>query len=149
MFSSLEPEVCVRSMLFGGVRSSSVLFDLGVTPLRVFAGLALSLGHGLAKFPVSAAFVSRVEGFGFPMPIVFAWAATATEIVGGVLLAIGLLTRPSAFFILCTMTTAVVFQHANDPFSGKEKALLFGFIALAFLCLGGGRWSIDARFSRR
>lgn len=139
----------MRSLLFGGVRSSSVLFELGLTPLRVFAGLALCLGHGLGKFPVSAAFVARVDGFGFPMPMLFAWAAAATEIVGGLLLAIGLLTRPSAFFIICTMTTAVVLQHANDPFSGKEKALLFGFIALAFLCLGGGRWSIDARLSKR
>lgn len=126
-----------------------MLFELGITPLRVFAGLALCLGHGLGKFPVSTAFVTRVDGFGFPMPMLFAWAATATEIVGGLLLAFGLLTRPSAFFIVCTMATAVVFQHANDPFSGKEKALLFGFIALAFLCLGGGRWSLDARLSKR
>lgn len=139
----------MRSLLFGGVRSSSVLMELGLTPLRMFAGLALCLGHGLAKFPPSPGFVSRVEAFGFPMPAVFAWAATGAEIVGGVLLAIGLLTRPAAFFILCTMTTAVVFQHANDPFSGKEKALLFGFIALAFLCIGGGRWSLDAKFARR
>ena len=47
------------------------------------------------------------------------------------------------------MTTAVVFQHANDPFAGKEKALLFGFTALAFLCVGAGRWSLDARMSKR
>lgn len=139
----------MRSLLFGGVRSTSVLFELGLTPLRVFTGLALCLGHGLGKFPPSPAFVSRVEGFGFPMPALFAWAATGTEIIGGLLLAIGLLTRPSAFFILCTMVTAVVFQHANDPFAGKEKALLFGFIALAFLCVGGGRWSVDARLARR
>ena len=139
----------MRSLLFGGVRSNSVLFELGLTPLRLFAGLALCLGHGLGKFPPSPGFISRVEGFGFPMPALFAWGAAGAEIVGGVLLAIGLLTRPAAFFILCTMTTAVVFQHANDPFAGKEKALLFGFIALAFLCVGGGRWSLDARFARR
>lgn len=139
----------MRGVLFGGVRSSSVLFEVGLTPLRLFAGLALCLGHGLAKFPPSAQFVTRVESFGFPMPALFAWAATGAEIVGGVLLAIGLLTRPASFVILCTMTTAVVFQHATDPFAGKEKALLFGFIALAFLCLGAGRWSVDARVARR
>lgn len=139
----------MRSVLFGGVRSSSVLFELGLTPLRVFAGLALCLAHGIAKFPPSTGFIARVEGFGFPTPMLFAWAATGAEIVGGLLLAIGLLTRPSALLILCTMTTAVVFQHANDPFAGKEKALLFGAVAFAFLCVGGGRWSLDARMSRR
>jgi putative oxidoreductase len=139
----------VRSLLFGGVRSSSVLQEIGLTPLRLFAGLALCLGHGLGKFPPSPGLVSRVEAFGFPMPALFAWAATGAEIVGGILLAIGLLTRPAAFFVVCTMATAVVFQHANDPFSGKEKALLFGFVAFAFLCIGGGRWSLDAKFVRR
>lgn len=139
----------MRSLLFGGMRSGSVLFEIGITPLRLFAGLALCLGHGLAKFPPSAAFVSRVDAFGFPMPVLFAWAAAGAEIVGGILLAIGLLTRPASLFILCTMTTAVVFQHANDPFAGKEKAMLFGFVAFAFLWIGAGRWSVDARLSRR
>src|SRR5690606_20450805 len=136
-------------MLFGGVRSSSVLFEIGLTPLRVFAGLALCLAHGLEKFPPSPAFVARVEGFGFPHPAVFAGAAAGAEIIGGVLLAVGLLTRPAAFFILCTMATAAIFEHATDPFALKERAFLYGATAFAFLCLGGGRWSVDARFSRR
>lgn len=139
----------MRSMLFGGIRSSSVLFEVGLTPLRVFSGLALCLAHGLAKFPPPPAFVARVESLGFPSPAIFAWAATGAEIVGGVLLAIGLLTRPAAFLILCTMATAAIFELANNPFRDKEPALLYGAIALAFLCLGGGRWSVDARFSRR
>jgi putative oxidoreductase len=81
--------------------------------------------------------------------VLFAWSAAAAETVGGLLLAIGLLTRPSAFFIICTMTVAVVFQHANDPFTGKERALLFGAIALCFLFTGAGRWSIDAAIVKR
>ncbi len=139
----------MRGFLFGGIRGSSGLFELGITPLRIFAGLALSLGHGLGKLPPSPAFIDRVAGFGFPMPAIFAWSATASELVGGLLLALGLLTRPSAFFIACTMGVAVVYQHANDPFSGKEKALLFGAIALCFLCIGAGRWSIDAALAKR
>jgi putative oxidoreductase len=145
----VSEEVVVRGVLCGGVRGSSALFELGLTPLRVFAGLALALGHGLGKLPPSAGFIERVGGFGFPVPVLFAWGATASELVGGMLLAIGLLTRPSAFFILCTMTVAVVFQHANDPFSGKEKAMLFGFIAIGFLFVGAGRWSVDALLQKR
>jgi putative oxidoreductase len=126
-----------------------MLFELGVTPMRIFAGLALSLAHGLGKIPPSQGFIDRIAGFGFPAPVLFAWSAAAAETVGGLLLAIGLLTRPSAFFIICTMTVAVVFQHANDPFTGKERALLFGAIALCFLFTGAGRWSIDAAIVKR
>lgn len=139
----------MRRLLFGGVPSRSWLFELGITPLRVVAGLSLSLGHGLGKWPPSERFVASVAGFGFPVPELLAWAAAVAELVGGLLLAVGLLTRPSALMILCTMTVALLFQHADDPFAVKEKALLFGAIATAFLCLGAGRWSLDARLVKR
>jgi putative oxidoreductase len=141
--------VRVRSFLFGGVKANSRLFDLGLLPLRVFAGLALLLAHGLAKVPPSDSFIAGVAQMGFPSPTAFAWAAAASEVVGGALLAIGLLTRPSAFFILCTMLTAGVLRHANDPFAGKEKAFLFAATAFLFLCVGAGRYSADARLVRR
>lgn len=139
----------MRALLFGGVKGSSRLFDLGVLPLRVFAGVALAIAHGLGKVPPSPQFVDNVGGFGFPVPTVFAWAATAAEVGGGLLLAVGLLTRPSAFLILCTMAVAAFLEHARDPFAAKEKAFLFGHIAFLFLCVGAGRYSLDARFVKR
>jgi putative oxidoreductase len=136
-------------VLFGGARGNSSAFDLGLLPLRVYAGLALALAHGLGKLPPSPRFVDTVAGFGLPYPGVFAWAAGASEFLGGLLLAAGLLTRPSAFFILCTMLVAGVLQHANDPFSQKEKAFLFAGTAFLFLCVGAGRYSLDARMVKR
>ncbi len=139
----------MRSLLFGGVRSGSRLFDLGVLPVRVCAGLALVLAHGLAKVPPSTQFVEHVAGFGFPVPGLFAWAAAFAEVGGGLLLALGLLTRPAALLILCNMVVAFVFAHAQDPFAAKEKAFLFGNIAFLFLCVGAGRFSVDARVVKR
>jgi putative oxidoreductase len=139
----------MRSLLFGGVKGSSRMFDFGLLPLRVCAGLALALAHGLQKVPPTPQFVEHVAGFGFPVPGLFAWAAAFAEVGGGILLALGLLTRPAAFLILCNMVVAFVFAHAQDPFPLKEKALLFGNIAFLFLCLGAGRFSLDARFVKR
>ena len=139
----------MRSLLFGGVKSGSRLFDIGVLPVRVSAGVALALAHGLVKLPPPPQFVEHVASFGFPAPGLFAWASAFAEVGGGLLLALGLLTRPAAFLILCNMTVAFFFAHAQDPFAAKEKALLFGNIAFLFLCVGAGRFSLDARFGKR
>ncbi len=139
----------MRSILFGGIKSSSRLFDIGVLPVRVASGIALALAHGLQKLPPSPQFVEHVAGFGFPMAGVFAWASAFAEVGGGLLLALGLLTRPAAFVIVCNMAVAFFFAHAQDPFAAKEKAMLFGTIAFLFLCIGAGRYALDARFVKR
>jgi putative oxidoreductase len=55
-----------------------------------------------------------------------------------------LLTRPAAFLILCVMLTAFFGVHINDPFAKQESALMYGFIALAFLIVGSGRYGLDS-----
>ena len=137
----------VRNFLVGTTTNARST-DLGLLLLRVFTGLALALAHGRGKFPPSPRFIEGVERMGFPMPELFAWAAASAELIGGALLVVGLLTRPSAFFILLTMATAGFIRHAPDPFSGKEKAFLFGVVAVLFLLAGAGRYSLDALFRR-
>jgi putative oxidoreductase len=138
----------MRKLLFGTTINPAVT-DSGLFALRVFAGLALLLAHGLGKIPPTERFVASVGAMGFPAPIVFAWAAGLSETIGGALLALGLATRPSALFILFTMATAGFIRHAEDPFLGKERALLFMMVALLFLLAGAGRYSIDAWIQRK
>ena len=133
----------MRRFLFGGARPDSPLFDFGVTSFRVFAGLVLALFYGMMKFPPAEAFVQRVAGWGFPFPPAFAWASTLTEVVGGVLLAIGLFTRPVAVLILVQMTVVLTLAVVGTPFRTQLPALHYVFIGLLFLCIGGGRWSVD------
>jgi len=64
------------------------------------------------------------------------------------LIAIGLFTRPAAFFVMCTMGVAFFLQHRADPFQRKELALAYGVIALVILLLGAGRFGLDALFRR-
>lgn len=140
---------CIGNALFGGMTPPTILGDVGLTVLRVFAGLSMGLAHGYGKLPVSDQFVEGVANMGFPMPEVFAWAAALAECVGGLLLAAGLLTRTSALFIAGTMIVAAFITHGSDPFRVKEMALLYGCIAIAFLFVGGGRFSIDFALRRR
>lgn len=123
--------------------------DLGLLILRVVAGLALALAHGINKLPPTDRFVAGVAEMGFPAPVLFAWAAGIAEFAGGLLLAIGLLTRPAALLIVVTMAVATFIRQAGDPFTEREAAVLHGTIALLFLIAGPGRLSVDAMLGRR
>jgi putative oxidoreductase len=66
-----------------------------------------------------------------------------SEFVGGLLLALGLLTRPAATFVLITLTVAAVDIHSGDPFAKRELALAYAVVALSLMLGGGGRYSLD------
>jgi putative oxidoreductase len=133
----------MKSLLFGGSGGGSALADFGLMLLRVFAGLAMALGHGLGKFPVSEGFIDAVGKMGFPAPAFFAYSAALAETAGGILLALGLLTRPAAAFVLFTMTVAFFGVHLQDEFGRQERALLYAFVALVFVLAGSGRFGVD------
>jgi putative oxidoreductase len=136
------------AFLFGTRDRSSLPVELSLLAARVYAGLALSLAHGFGKIPPSAQFADGVGAMGFPAPLAFAWAAALAEAGGGLLLAIGLLTRPAALSVAVTMAVAGFVRHAADPFRVKEPAFLFLVVALVFAARGGGRFSVD-RLLRR
>ncbi|HEX2094261.1 MAG TPA: DoxX family protein [Longimicrobiaceae bacterium] len=136
-------------LLSAGAEGQTAAAATGLLLLRVFAGLGLALGHGMGKLPPKPGFVRGVTEMGFPVPELFAWASGLAEFGGGLLLALGLLTRPAAFFVLGNMAVASFLRHAGDPFDEREKALLYAAIALCFLLTGPGRYSLDALLWRR
>lgn len=139
----------LKQILFGGETGLSPLANAGLTLLRIFAGVAMALGHGLGKMPPSERFVESTASLGFPLPGLFAWSAALAEFLGGAFLALGLFTRPASFFIIITMLVAVFGVHLNDPFGRKELALMYLFVALCFLLKGANDWSIDAFLRRK
>ena len=120
--------------------------SLGLFVLRVAAGASLAYLHGWAKFhdpDMKSKFFSGVEGMGLPGGHYMAWAAIVAELVGGALLAAGFLTRVWAFMIAGVMGVAIFKVHLHQGWAAMEPAILYGGIAIAFLCGGPGRFSID------
>ena len=88
---------------------------IGATILRV-AVASVPLIHGLAR--VRLGIVDDFGGFlsasGFPGGDAIAWALTVVEIVGGPLLAAGLLVRPLAIWFACQIATGIAMVHARE-----------------------------------
>ena len=80
------------------------------------------------------------------------WWAGMIEIVGGVLLLVGLFTRPVAFILSGELAFAYFIGHAPRSFfplvNNGEAAVLFCFVFLYLAFAGGGPWSVDARLRR-
>jgi putative oxidoreductase len=132
-----------RDWLFGTF-TTGPLGDAGMMLLRVYAGLALAFQHGRGKIPPSEGFQGMVGGLGFPAPELFAWMAGLAEFGGGILLALGLLTRPVAAILVLHFLVVAFLAHAGDPFARRELPLFFLFTALMFTLTGAGRYALDA-----
>ncbi len=148
-FTGKGIEMVLSRFIVGGVELKERWVDALMALPRIFGGLALSLSFGLGKFPVPERFVENMGALGFPLPALFAWAAVMSEVLGGFLLALGLLTRPSAFFIICTMLVAAFLQKADAGLSEKLPALFFLVISHYALIFGSGRFGLDALLRRR
>ncbi|HEY9215245.1 MAG TPA: DoxX family protein [Ancylobacter sp.] len=70
------------------------------------------------------------------------------ELIGGVLLLIGLFTRPVAFLLSGMTAVAYFMVHAGRDFypinNGGELAALYCFVFFYFVFSGPGPWSVDA-----
>ena len=71
------------------------------------------------------------------------------ELIGGVLVMIGLMTRPAAFICSGTMAVAYWMAHGSQSFfpivNGGEISALYCFAFLYIAARGAGIWSIDKR----
>jgi putative oxidoreductase len=132
------------------------------TPLPIrLALVAAFIAHGSQKVfgsftgPGLKAFTTGPTAhtpFPFMRP---AWlwlgAAAFSELLGGILILLGLLTRVGAFLIACVMLTAIAGVHWPAGFfagkGGYEYPLALFAMCLALLISGGGMASMDRAFS--
>ncbi len=112
--------------------------------LRIMTGL-LFLTHGLTKlfnWPATDYFPA---GQALP-PLML--VAGIIELVGGILIVLGLFTRLTAFILAGMMAVAYFMAHMPSSFfpiqNGGEAAILFCFVFLFLAAAGAGSYSLDA-----
>src|SRR5215471_21851924 len=109
--------------------------------LRIIVGL-LFLEHGTSKYLSLP--VSQLTGVA---PTSLSGINGMIEIVGGVLLVLGLFTRPVAFILAGDMAVAYFIAHGSRGFfpllNGGELAIAYCFVFLYFRVAGGAEWTPD------
>lgn len=139
---------------FGGIYSAAN--DYAEPILRIGLGSVL-IPHGCQKLfgmfggmglSGNAALFDRI---GYTPGIFWGTLVGCTELIGGILLVLGLFTRFAAAAVLIFMIAAVHFTSAKGFFwnnGGSEYALLIGVCALFFLIRGSGNCALDRMIGR-
>lgn len=126
----------------------SVAPSLGLLLLRIVVG-AVFAAHGAQKifeYTIPGT-IGSFSGMGVPFPEIAAPVVAFVELVGGVLLIAGVLTKVAAVLLAVDMIVALITVHLPAGLwvgdGGYEFVAVLGVAALALAFTGAGRYSLD------
>jgi len=134
------------------VEAFSPAAAVGAQLLHTGTGLMLVWHHGLHKLRDGLEwragrrpnwpFLDEVRAARFPLALPNAWLATAAQLMGGLCLMTGFLTRPMALLLTGTLLGAVYTTVVLRKDS--QMALIYLLLLLSVVLVGAGPWSLDA-----
>lgn len=136
----------VKKILF----TSSGLWEAGPVILRVVAGLII-FKYGIEIFSVDKmrGYTDWLTDLNFPAPEAMAYTGKLCELIGGLLMTLGLLTRIAAISLIITMSV-IGFILGEPEFLAADGSILLLLIFFHFLLTGPGKFSFDhLLFSKR
>ncbi|MEN0022607.1 DoxX family protein [Microbacterium sp. LWO14-1.2] len=127
--------------------------SFGLLVLRLVVG-GIFAAHGAQKvfeYTIPGT-IGSFSGMGIPLPEIAAPLVAFLELIGGILLALGLFTRPVGILLAVDMVVALVAVHLPAGLwvgeGGYEFVAVLGVAALALAFTGAGRFSLDGAFLR-
>ncbi len=126
------------------VKLQTVSMDL----MRIVSGLMMVVGHGYAKTfgEKVQPFFGGKDFFGIDVGINMLWIAGFIEFYVGILVILGLFTRPAALLTAVLMVMAYLSSHAAwfPTFNGGELATVYFLVFMVLFAYGPGPLSLDA-----
>jgi putative oxidoreductase len=121
--------------------NSHKLLAYGSLPIRIVAGITF-VAHGLPKFENIAGTQGFFGSIGLPPEL--ALPVGLLEVIGGIFLLVGVVTRISAALFIKDMIGAIVLVRLPDGFvDGYELESLLIAISVSLLITGPGRISVE------
>lgn len=108
---------------------------------------------GLTKWGNEANIAQWFAGMNIPLPLLSAYLTSYFELIGAVLLALGLFTRYISLPLIFIIIVAIITVHLPHGFSvannGYEIPLYYLLFLIFFVAFGGGKISIDYLIKRK
>ena len=128
------------------LRGKPTYVNFGILVLRLALGISM-VYHGYVKFLSGASGLYKVGAMLAPLGVsgyfeVFGALSAFSELLGGILLALGLFTRLGSLLLAGVLFTATIL-HIDAGFFAWDYPSQMGFAALAIFFMGGGRYSVD------
>lgn len=123
--------------------------ESGLALVRIVVGLLL-MYHGWEVFDATKIQeYAKWDAFKeFSSPLAMAYFGKGSELVAGVLLTLGFLTRFGCLITLGTMLYITFFIGSGRIWYEEQHPFLFVLLALIFIFTGGGKYSVDAKLFR-
>ena len=127
------------------------LASLAPLAVRLIVGIIMA-AHGLQKLTGGPANFGQnvLGGLGVPLPVLMGYVVTFAELIGGILLIVGLLSRLAALVITINLVVAILLVKVNlglissqgsPPGAELDLALMAGLLVI--LLAGPGKLSLD------
>lgn len=129
--------------------------DAGILFLRIGIGFAFIFVHGWGKIMGGPELWGKIGGSMANMginfaPVFWGFMASISEFGGGILILLGLFTRPASAFMAFTMLTAFMMHTSKlDPWSKAIYPMEMFAVFMGLLFIGAGKYSIDALISKK
>jgi putative oxidoreductase len=131
--------------------SSSQRVDAALLVLRLFTGFVLVYGTQDNVF--NRAHMLEFRDFlvqhRFPVPLFSAYLSAYGQFISGILIAVGLLTRPAALVTVINFVVALAMVHWGLPFTANISPLAMLFNGVCLALAGAGKYSADAQLALR
>ena len=120
--------------------------NLGLFLLRVVVAIAF-INHGLMKYNAMGFTVNYFTSLG--LPAFMAYFVTYVELVGAVLMLLGIFVEVVGVALFIDMAAAMYITPWTRGFGAHEIEFTLGLIALAIAFMGAGRWAIPLKFGSK
>ncbi|MDV4116275.1 HvfX family Cu-binding RiPP maturation protein [Elizabethkingia anophelis] len=128
------------------------LKDLSLLSIRLILAYGF-LKPALMKVKDISSIAEWFKSINIPQPMLNAYLATGTELLGVVLLTLGLFSRIISIPLIITLIVAIVTVHLGNGFeageNGFEIPLYYIIMLIALIAFGSGKFSVDYLIERR
>lgn len=124
--------------------TSKVISENALIPVRLITG-SLIMVHGFGIFNPghmngNIAWLSDIH---FPLPVLMTYLGKGAELVGGIMLILGMLTRFASLVLVINMAVITFVLGSGKIFEEDQPAFLFLLLFICLFIAGGGRYSLD------